>query len=74
VVLKTDVQKDPITGITDDRSCANCIVTRRHNVAAVHPRVSLRGAQQNYGDGTQYLQPLTILNPRFARFNVTFDF
>ena len=30
--------------------------------------------QQNYGDGTQYLQPLTILNPRFARFNVTLDF
>ena len=30
--------------------------------------------QQNYGDGTQYLQPLTILNPRFARFNVTVDF
>jgi hypothetical protein len=30
--------------------------------------------QQTYGDGTQYLQPLTILNPRFARFNVTVDF
>ncbi len=30
--------------------------------------------QQNYGNGTQYLQPLTILNPRFVRFNVTVDF
>jgi hypothetical protein len=30
--------------------------------------------QQNYGNGTQYLQPLTILNPRFARFNVTLEF
>jgi hypothetical protein len=30
--------------------------------------------QQNYGNGTQYLQPLQILNPRFVRFNVTFDF
>jgi len=30
--------------------------------------------QQIYGDGTQYLQPLSILNPRFARFNVTVDF
>ena len=30
--------------------------------------------QQIYGDGTQYLQPLAILNPRFARFNVTVDF
>jgi hypothetical protein len=30
--------------------------------------------QQTYGDGTQYLQPLSILNPRFARFNVTVDF
>jgi hypothetical protein len=30
--------------------------------------------QQNYGDGTQYLQPLTILNPRFARFSATVDF
>jgi carboxypeptidase family protein len=30
--------------------------------------------QQNYGDGRQYLQPLTILNPRFARLNVTVDF
>jgi len=29
---------------------------------------------QTYGDGTQYLQPLSILNPRFARFNVTVDF
>jgi hypothetical protein len=30
--------------------------------------------QQSYGDGTQYLQPLTILNPRFVRFNVTVEF
>jgi hypothetical protein len=30
--------------------------------------------QQNYGDGRQYRQPLTILNPRFARFNVTVEF
>ena len=30
--------------------------------------------QQNYGNGTQYLQPLTVLNPRFVRFNVTVDF
>jgi len=30
--------------------------------------------QQNYGDGTQYLQPTQILNPRFVRFNVTMDF
>ncbi len=30
--------------------------------------------QQNYGNGTQYLQPLTILNPRLARFNVTVEF
>lgn len=30
--------------------------------------------QQNYGNGAQYLQPLTILNPRFVRFNVTVDF
>jgi hypothetical protein len=30
--------------------------------------------QQNYGDGRQYLQPLTILNPRLARFNVTVEF
>jgi hypothetical protein len=30
--------------------------------------------QQNYGDGTQYLQPLQVLNPRFVRFNVTVDF
>jgi len=29
---------------------------------------------QNYGDGRQYLQPLTILNPRLARFNVTVEF
>jgi len=30
--------------------------------------------QQTYGDGTQYLQPLAILNPRLARFNVTVEF
>jgi hypothetical protein len=30
--------------------------------------------EQNYGDGSQYLKPLTILNPRLARFNVTVDF
>ena len=30
--------------------------------------------QQNYGDGSQYLNPTAILNPRFARFNVTVDF
>ena len=30
--------------------------------------------QQMYGDGRQYLQPLTILNPRLARFNITVDF
>jgi hypothetical protein len=30
--------------------------------------------QQAYGDGRQYLQPLTILNPRLTRFNVTVDF
>jgi len=30
--------------------------------------------QQTYGDGTQFLQPLTILNPRLLRFNVTLDF
>ena len=30
--------------------------------------------QQNYGDGSLYLQPLQILNPRFLRFNVTVDF
>lgn len=30
--------------------------------------------QQNYGNGSQYLQPLTILNPRVARLNVTVDF
>jgi hypothetical protein len=30
---------------------------------------------QGYGtDGALYLRPLTILNPRFLRFNVTFDF
>ena len=30
--------------------------------------------QTNYGDGTQYLTPTQILNPRFVRFNVTVDF
>jgi hypothetical protein len=30
--------------------------------------------QQNYGDGRQYLQPLAILTPRLARFNVTVEF
>ena len=30
--------------------------------------------QQNYGDGSQYLNPTGILNPRFVRFNVTVDF
>ena len=30
--------------------------------------------QQNYGDGSGYLVPLTILNPRLARINVTVDF
>jgi carboxypeptidase family protein len=30
--------------------------------------------QQNYGDGSQYLNPTAILNPRFVRFNVTVDF
>jgi hypothetical protein len=25
-------------------------------------------------DGAAYLRPLTILNPRFLRFNVTVDF
>ena len=30
--------------------------------------------QQNYGDGSGYLAPTAILNPRLARFNVTFDF
>jgi hypothetical protein len=30
--------------------------------------------QQNYGDGSGYLVPLTILNARAAKFNVTFDF
>jgi len=30
---------------------------------------------QGYGvDGAAYLRPLTILNPRFLRFNVTVDF
>jgi len=32
------------------------------------------GFQQNYGDGSQYLNPTAILNPRFVRFNVTVDF
>jgi hypothetical protein len=30
--------------------------------------------QTNYGDGTQYLNPTQIVNPRFVRFNVTVDF
>jgi hypothetical protein len=30
--------------------------------------------QQNYGDGSGYLVPTAILNPRFVRFNVTVDF
>jgi hypothetical protein len=30
--------------------------------------------QQNYGDGSAYLTPTQILNPRFVRFNVTVDF
>ncbi len=30
--------------------------------------------QQNYGDGSGYLTPTTILNPRFVKFNVTIDF
>ena len=30
--------------------------------------------EQNYGDGSQYLRPTQILNPRFVRFNVTNDF
>jgi hypothetical protein len=30
--------------------------------------------QQNYGDGSGYLNPTAILNPRFVRFNVTVDF
>ena len=30
--------------------------------------------QQTYGDGSQYLKPAAILNPRFVRFNVTVDF
>jgi hypothetical protein len=30
--------------------------------------------QQNFGDGSGYLVPMTILNPRAAKFNVTFDF
>jgi len=30
--------------------------------------------QQNYGDGSGYLVPTAILNPRFIRFNVTVDF
>jgi hypothetical protein len=32
------------------------------------------GFQQNYGDGSGYLVPTTILNARAAKFNVTFDF
>jgi hypothetical protein len=30
--------------------------------------------QQNYGDGSGYLTPTQVLNPRFVRFNVTMDF
>jgi hypothetical protein len=30
--------------------------------------------QQNYGDGSAYLNPTQILNARFVRFNVTVDF
>jgi hypothetical protein len=30
--------------------------------------------QLNYGDGSQYMNPTQILNPRFVRFNVTVDF
>ena len=30
--------------------------------------------QQTYGDGSAFLNPTAILNPRFVRFNVTFDF
>ena len=30
--------------------------------------------QTNYGDGTDYLDPVAILNPRLARLNVTIDF
>ena len=30
--------------------------------------------QTNYGDGSGYLAPTQILNPRFVRFNVTVDF
>ena len=35
---------------------------------------ALPAAAQNYGDGSQYLRPTQILNPRFVRFNVTMDF
>jgi len=30
--------------------------------------------QTNYGDGSGYLVPTAILNPRLARLNVTIDF
>ncbi|HEU4692661.1 MAG TPA: hypothetical protein VFS23_30070 [Vicinamibacterales bacterium] len=30
--------------------------------------------EENYGDGSQYLRPTQILQPRFVRFNVTMDF
>jgi len=30
--------------------------------------------EQNYGDGSQYLRPTQILNPRFVRFKVTMEF
>ena len=29
---------------------------------------------QGFGDGSSWLRPTTIMNPRFVRFNVTFDF
>ena len=29
---------------------------------------------QGFGDGALWLRPTTIMNPRFVRFNVTFDF
>ena len=30
--------------------------------------------QQTFGDGSGFLAPTAILNPRFVRFNVTVDF
>ena len=32
------------------------------------------GFQQNYGDGSGFMVPTSILNARAAKFNVTFDF